>query len=582
MTILKKYNFYILIFYILVAQSSLAQVAPQRVNFDLKNNWSCLQDHAQFLPIYDTYLSPQEAHKRSLQFDDWSEITVGQRAKELWVKFTVVNDYEDEKRFYLNGQYFDYIKLYEIVDKEPKSVSSSGYMVPFNQRPVKEWGTVVCGVLPGKTAQTYLLVYRSITTNSQKLMSYVTVPCMKLYSRQGFDTTYVLPGNFLYFFLGGILMMALYNLGISISTMYREYLLFSMYNMITFLSTFIVTGQHIELELIGVFDYERNLKYIIPLLITPSYTLFALKFLDLHSINKKADTILKYLAVLIAVPIVGLLLSQFNFAFYSFSLLTAVIFTLILGFSIKSAMTSLSARFFLGGNLLICSASLLQLGSLFTLITTTQLITASFIMVMLEIITFSFAVAYKLKTSRRAILDMRYEAGLHQEKLKLAEETQQTLQTLLEEKSRALASSSVQWLHIDDQLSKLTKVINQKYKEENPKMCKKIIKQINNLKSFEDQWNMFKIHFESVHPGFFSSLEEKYPNLSQNDLKVCAFMKMKLSNKEIAAILNVTGKAVEQVRRRMRKKIGLPPEHDILKHIEGKIGKKDQLFLARS
>lgn len=105
-------------------------------------------------------------------------------------------------------------------------------------------------------------------------------------------------------------------------------------------------------------------------------------------------------------------------------------------------------------------------------------------------------------------------------------------------------------------------------KEHNKKLYKELIKQIEEIEVFEDHWRSFKLHFESVHKGFFEKIERKFPMLSQNDLKLCAFMKMKLSNKEIALILNITKKAVEQSKRRMRKKIGLDNETDILEYME--------------
>src|SRR5690606_10704525 len=55
--------------------------------------------------------------------------------------------------------------------------------------------------------------------------------------------------------------------------------------------------------------------------------------------------------------------------------------------------------------------------------------------------------------------------------------------------------------------------------------------------SHEKDWNKFRLHFENVHPSFFQNLVVKHPNLTKNDLRICAYLKMNLSNKEISALM---------------------------------------------
>jgi len=85
-------------------------------------------------------------------------------------------------------------------------------------------------------------------------------------------------------------------------------------------------------------------------------------------------------------------------------------------------------------------------------------------------------------------------------------------------------------------------------------------------KSFN--WDDFSIHFQQVHPEFFNSLKNLDKNLSTNELRHCAYIKMNLSTKEIAGFLNVGDRAVQTARYRIKKKLGLQPEIDLAAYIK--------------
>lgn len=62
-----------------------------------------------------------------------------------------------------------------------------------------------------------------------------------------------------------------------------------------------------------------------------------------------------------------------------------------------------------------------------------------------------------------------------------------------------------------------------------------------------------------MYKGFNAKVQQQYPNITSNDLRLMALMKMNLSSKEIANILNISGDGVKKARHRLRKKIGLEP-----------------------
>ncbi len=80
----------------------------------------------------------------------------------------------------------------------------------------------------------------------------------------------------------------------------------------------------------------------------------------------------------------------------------------------------------------------------------------------------------------------------------------------------------------------------------------------------DEDWEHFAIHFDSVHGDFLKRLRERYPQTSPNDLRLCAYLRMNLSTKEIANLLNISVRGVEGSRYRLRKKLGLPGDANLV------------------
>jgi hypothetical protein len=90
-------------------------------------------------------------------------------------------------------------------------------------------------------------------------------------------------------------------------------------------------------------------------------------------------------------------------------------------------------------------------------------------------------------------------------------------------------------------------------------LYQKMSRQLSNGLDAEEDWKMFMIQFEQKHSSFFKRLKEKHPELTSNDLRLCACLKLNLDTKEIASLMNLSVRAVENNRYRLRKKIDLKP-----------------------
>ncbi|MEI7830866.1 MAG: PAS domain-containing protein [Prolixibacteraceae bacterium] len=76
-------------------------------------------------------------------------------------------------------------------------------------------------------------------------------------------------------------------------------------------------------------------------------------------------------------------------------------------------------------------------------------------------------------------------------------------------------------------------------------------------------WEDFKYHFEKVHQGFFARLKEKFPKLTVKDQRLCSYLHLGLSTKELAGLLNITSESAEIGRIRLRKKLGLTRDQNL-------------------
>jgi DNA-binding CsgD family transcriptional regulator len=137
---------------------------------------------------------------------------------------------------------------------------------------------------------------------------------------------------------------------------------------------------------------------------------------------------------------------------------------------------------------------------------------------------------------------------------------EQQLQNEIEFKESQLTAMTLQMLQKNELMSEL----KTKYEEvPNTNRDSGVEKIINKAMIQEKDWVDFNLHFESMNRNFYSRLKEDYPEISPNDLKICALIKLNLSIKEMAGILNISPDSVKTARYRLRKKLGLHTEDNL-------------------
>lgn len=96
---------------------------------------------------------------------------------------------------------------------------------------------------------------------------------------------------------------------------------------------------------------------------------------------------------------------------------------------------------------------------------------------------------------------------------------------------------------------------------------KSVISTINKNVKEENTWNIFKEAFDSADNNFLKKVKENHPTLTPNDLRLCAYLRLNLSSKEIAPLLNISVRSIEIKRYRLRKKMNLPHETGLVEYL---------------
>lgn len=139
------------------------------------------------------------------------------------------------------------------------------------------------------------------------------------------------------------------------------------------------------------------------------------------------------------------------------------------------------------------------------------------------------------------------------------------LEAEIQHKNTELASVAMHLVQKGELLGKIKEqmVKLKKHQPDNEKASedlKKIIRVISDEDKIDKEWEQFTMHFDHVHKDFHSALKLKYPNLSANEQKLSAYLRMNLSTKEIAQLMNISVRGVEISRYRLRKKLQIPTE----------------------
>ena len=163
---------------------------------------------------------------------------------------------------------------------------------------------------------------------------------------------------------------------------------------------------------------------------------------------------------------------------------------------------------------------------------------------------------------QKKILEMELKA---ENELNIQEYEKHILELELQTKSSEVAGKSLSIAKQSEMIENIQSILDSdmdfnKLKSE----IKKAIK-INAVNKHE--WETFETNLNQIHNEFIITLSKKFPNLTSKDIKLCIYLKMNLSSKEIAPMMNISFRGVELHRYRLRKKLNLVQDENLSKFL---------------
>ncbi len=135
--------------------------------------------------------------------------------------------------------------------------------------------------------------------------------------------------------------------------------------------------------------------------------------------------------------------------------------------------------------------------------------------------------------------------------------------TELMSKAAQMAYKNESLLQLKEQISDITSATVDVETLHALSLLKKLKSTLNTEIESEKSWEQFSIYFDEVNQNFTAELLKKHPQLTQNDLRMCALTRLNMSNKEMAALLGITVTGVEKSRYRLKKRLELKPEDNL-------------------
>jgi ligand-binding sensor domain-containing protein/DNA-binding CsgD family transcriptional regulator len=170
---------------------------------------------------------------------------------------------------------------------------------------------------------------------------------------------------------------------------------------------------------------------------------------------------------------------------------------------------------------------------------------------------------------------LRNRAELNEQKLALEQENmtimRENLEATINLKNAKVASNTVNLIHLNEILLSIKDLISQIDKKNDFNTNFGLLTKINRIIDHELQgdqhWNEFEEIFNQLHDNFMQRLKNSFPELTPRDMRLCAYLRMNFNTKEIAPLLGISVRGVEDTRYRIRKKLQLSSEANITEYI---------------
>lgn len=198
-----------------------------------------------------------------------------------------------------------------------------------------------------------------------------------------------------------------------------------------------------------------------------------------------------------------------------------------------------------------------------------QTLTIAIILAIILISIIYYTLKLRIKNARQNLRISTSEKQRQKLELEKKDLENDNLKKDLEIKHKELTSSAINLIKTGELNTKLMKELKDLVPKVEPKYrndIKKIMR-IYQMTTQDKSWEEFELRFEQVHKRFYLKLSENFPELTPNERKLCAFLRLNMTTKDIALITFKTVNSINQARKRLRKKLNLEQETNLIKFL---------------
>lgn len=198
------------------------------------------------------------------------------------------------------------------------------------------------------------------------------------------------------------------------------------------------------------------------------------------------------------------------------------------------------------------------------------------VVVLALVVTIGFLVyrARNKEKQRQTLAEMSKQKNAFFEKEKqLQLQKEQEMEKVLDQRNRELTSYTLYMMKSNEFISDISEELKQLLLNLTPKdrtTYKAVMQSIQSKlqqQNSNNSWDEFRYYFEQVHPSFYEHLEKKCPDLTVKEKRLCAFLRLGLASKDIAAITYTEVRSVESARNRLRKKLNISSEENLIEFL---------------
>lgn len=193
-----------------------------------------------------------------------------------------------------------------------------------------------------------------------------------------------------------------------------------------------------------------------------------------------------------------------------------------------------------------------------------------YVLLILLLVRVSFLIHHNHLKKQQKEMEHNQKEELRQQQL-LSEQRimsleKEKLEAEIFHKSKEISTSALELANknriLDDLKTEIVQLKNLNKSQASP--LNRLIKLIDNNLNQKDDWQLFETNFNHLNSSFYEKLQLDHPELSSKDLRFCAFLKLNLTTKELASLLNISARSLELKRFRLRKKLNLKHEENLV------------------